>query len=304
MKSKVLELAEREYMVLDGAMGTMLQEMGLTPEEVPEEWNLTHKDKVVKVHLSYLNAGAQIIETNTFGGSYLKLKAKGKESLLKNINEEAVNAAKEAIDEFYEEHGRDDPRFIAGSIGPSGKIYNFEVKEEELVKSYADQMEVLANRGIDLFLIETMMDLNEAKIAVNAAKKVAGLPVFASMVFNKTESGEFRTLFGNTVKDSVRVLLDEGAEVVGVNCGLLADYIEVVKKMREMTDSPIILYPNAGIPRLLNNRTVFDQKPEEMIKLLDASIEAGATIIGGCCGTTPEYIKMIAEKIKGKPRIK
>lgn len=304
MKRNVLEIAEKEYMVLDGAMGTILQFRGLTPEEVPEEWNLTHKDEIIRVHLEYLEAGAQIIETNTFGGSFLKLKAKNKESLLKHVNEEAVNAAKEAVEEFYETSGSKDPRFIAGSIGPSGKIYGFEVKEKELVDSYTPQIEILAGSGVDLFIVETMMDLNEARVAVKTARRVANLPVFASMVFNKTESGEFRTLFGNTIENAVRALIDEGAEVVGVNCGLLADYIEAVREMRELTDRPIVLYPNAGIPRLENNRTVFDQKPEEMIESLDASIEAGATIIGGCCGTTPRYIRMVAERIKGRPRIR
>jgi 5-methyltetrahydrofolate--homocysteine methyltransferase len=128
------------------------------------------------------------------------------------------------------------------------------------------------------------------------------LPVLASMVFNKTKKGEYKTLFGNTVSDSVFRLVDAGADAVGTNCGLIEDYIEVIAEMRKLTNLPLILYPNAGLPKLKGGVTVFDYSPENMIVYFDATINAGATVLGGCCGTTPKYIKLIADRIKGRKR--
>jgi 5-methyltetrahydrofolate--homocysteine methyltransferase len=161
---------------------------------------------------------------------------------------------------------------------------------------------VLASHGVDLFIVETMMDLNEASIALKALKKEAELPVFVSLVFNRTKKDEFRTLFGNGVEESVKRLLDCGADAVGANCGLLDDYIGVAAEMRSLTDGPVILYPNAGSPRIKDGRTVFDTTAEDMISHLDSEIEAGATILGGCCGTTPEYTRLLAERLAGRKR--
>jgi 5-methyltetrahydrofolate--homocysteine methyltransferase len=301
-----LELINTEYCVLDGGFGTMLQERGLTPEDLPEEWNIKRPDIIRDVHLAYFMAGAQIVTTNTFGGSPIKLAMKDKGELVAEINKTAVLLAREAFDLYRTSAEspveREEPKFIAGSIGPSGKILGMEISEENLSSSYSTQAAVLVDAGVDLFIVETMMDLNEAVVAVRALKKVHNLPVIASLVFNRVKSGGFRTLFGNRISESVERLIEAGADAVGTNCGLIEDYVHVIKEMRACTDRPLVLYPNAGIPKLVDGKTLFEITPESMISYLDRSVEAGATIIGGCCGTTPAYIRRIAERIKHKKR--
>jgi len=299
VKRNILNLIKEEYIVLDGGMGTLLQEEGLCPDEVPEEWNITHPRVIEGIHYQYLEAGAQIIETNTFGGSRLKLRTKDKENLVEEVNRDGAMAARRAVERWTNERGEEEV-YIACSIGPTGKILKFEISVDEAEEAFTEQGNILAKNGVDLFMVETMMDVTEACTAVKALKKSTDLPVFASLVFNRTGKGEFKTLFGNGIKDSVMHLMEAGADALGANCGLIEDYIEVIKIMRQHTRLPLILYPNAGVPRLKEGRTYFEQKPEHMISYLNASIEAGATIIGGCCGTTPNYISLLAEKIKGK----
>ena len=302
MKPSITDLTEKEFMVLDGAMGTFLQEQGLSPADLPEEWNLSHPDIIVHIHRAYLDAGAQIIETNSFGGTSLKLQAKGKAHLAQLVNQEAVRLAREALNAFIKESkGFEDPRYIGGSIGPTGKIFGMDISAADIEKAYAEQGLFLAESGVDLFLVETMLDMREAEIAVRTLKRETNLPIFATAVFNKTKKGEYRTLFGDTVEDAVERYEEAGAQGVGVNCGLIEEYVEVIAEMRARTGLPLLLYPNAGIPVLKDGKTKFNQTPDQMILYLDASIEAGATIIGGCCGTTPAYISLIANRIKGRP---
>lgn len=303
MNNEVLKLISEEYTILDGGLGTILHERGLSSAELPEEWNMSHPDVLRGIHLDYLISGAQVIETNTFGASFLKLEANGKQEMVKELNERGAELALDALKTFRD-MGKvhDDKRFISGSVGPTGKILEMDVTRERVEKSYAEQSSVLADAGVDLFTVETMLDLREAEIAVKTLKSETGLPVFASIVFNKTKKGEERTLFGNTVRETVARLFEAGADAVGTNCGLIEEYHEVIREMRSLTDKPLMLYPNAGLPKLKNGRTVFEQTPEYLIAFLDESIEAGATIIGGCCGTTPEYIRLVSEKIKGRKR--
>ena len=319
MGRTVEELIRDEYVVLDGGMGTLLQAKGLTPAELPEEWNLLHPDILEEIHLDYLESGAQIIETNTFGGTSLKLHAKGKQQLVGEVNRKGAQLALRALKTFrtmqkrggasaldssgrigISEQSSVDERFIAGSMGPTGMIFEMGLTKGQAERAYGEQGSLLAGEGIDLFLVETMLDVREAEVAVKTVKKETGLPVFASAVFSRTKKGEFRTLFGNGVRDSVERLLDAGASAVGVNCGLIEEYIQVIKEMRSITDVPLLLYPNAGLPTLKEGKTVFNQTPEYLISHLEESIAAGATIIGGCCGTTPEYVHLIAERLKGK----
>jgi len=319
MGRSIEELAQEKLLVLDGGMGTLLQERGLTPAELPEEWNILHSEIVQAIHLDYLTAGAQIIETNTFGGTSVKLRAKGKEYLVAEVNRKGAQLAIGAVKAFRSSMGLagekrvvsdetfiadeivvSDERYIAGSIGPTGKIFEMGLTREEVDRAYSEQGSLLAGEGVDLFLVETMLDVREAEIAVRTLKRETSLPVFASIVFNRTKKGDFRTLFGNSVADTLHCLLDAGASGVGTNCGLLEEYIQVIREMRALTGVPLLLYPNAGLPILKDGKTIFNQTPEYMIAYLDASIDAGATIIGGCCGTTPAYIRLIAERIKDK----
>jgi methionine synthase I (cobalamin-dependent) len=302
VENAFITLIRNEYCVLDGGMGTLLQEKGLSPRELTEEWNLTHPDRVREVHLEYLRAGAQVITTNTFGGSPLKLGMWERAHQAGELNRAGARVAREALDLYRESAGDPGPRFVAGSVGPSGKLVGMEVKPGEASDSFRLQGEALAEAGVDLFIVETMMDLNEAAAAVRILKQAAGLPVVASMVFGKTKKGEFRTLFGNGVPDAVRGLSDAGADAVGVNCGLVEEYVQVVSLMRAHTDLPLVLYPNAGVPRVREGGTVYEVTARELITHLDGELEAGATILGGCCGTTPEYTSLLAERLKGKKR--
>jgi len=308
MKDDFIKLIEHEYCILDGGFGTILQERGLTPDDLPEEWNIKRPDVIRDIHLEYFIAGAQVVTTNTFGGSPLKLGMKGKQQLLEEVNRQAVELAKEALGLFrgitdIPEDERVEQRFIAGSIGPSGKILGMEISKDDARISSLAQGRVLADAGVDLFIVETMMDLNEAQIDVQTLKGEFGLPVIVSLVFNRVKQGGFKTLFGNEVSESVERLLEAGADVIGTNCGLIEDYVEVIGEMRSYTDRPLVMYPNAGLPKLIDGKTIFEQSPEYMIGFLNRSIRAGATIIGGCCGTTPAYIRLIAHRIKHKKRV-
>jgi 5-methyltetrahydrofolate--homocysteine methyltransferase len=293
--STLLSLIEKELVVLDGGMGTLLLGMGLTQDELPEEWNLRRPEAVTGVHEEYLAAGAQIIETNTFGASPLKLGLKGKGRLVEEVNKRGVECARHALERFG-------AGFVGGSVGPSGKILDMDVSPEELDRSYSVQAVALARAGVDLLMVETMIDLREAECAVRALKRETELPVFASLVFTKNKRGELRTLFGNPPAESALRLLESGAAAVGANCGLVDDYLAAVGEMRGVASAPITLYPNAGPPVLKEGRTCFEQSAADLAGFLDDEIAAGATILGGCCGTTPEYIRLISSKIRGKKR--
>jgi 5-methyltetrahydrofolate--homocysteine methyltransferase len=303
MKKYLIDLVTEEFVVLDGALGTLLQQRGLTSQNLPEEWNIHRPDVVRDIHLDYLKSGAQIITTNTFGGSPLKLGASGKESLFEEVNKRGVDIARKARAIF--EESKDSPgdqRYIAGSVGPTGKICGMNINVSEVEKNFAMQAGILANAGVDLFIVETMFDASEAEIAVNTLKKETNIPVFVSLVFNKTKNGEYRTLFGNTVPDAATRMEAAGATAMGTNCGLVDEYIDVIREMRKFSQTPLLLYPNAGTPKLKNGVTSFNQSAQHLISYLERSIEAGATIIGGCCGTTPEYIALVAQGLDKRKR--
>lgn len=308
MVGDFLKLIEEECVVLDGAFGTILQERGHTPDQLPEEWNTLKPDVIRDIHLQYFAAGAQIVTTNTFGASPLKLGMRGKEGLTVEANRRGVQLVREALIAFrsmddISEACREEKRFIAGSLGPCGKMLGMELEADVVEESVLAQGKVLADEGADLFMVETMMDLNEAELVTKTLKRSFSLPIITSMVFNRTKDGSYRTLYGDTVADSVHRLVDAGADAVGSNCGLSGQYIEVIAQMRTLTDIPLVLYPNAGIPRLKGDKTVFEVTAEEMIKDVDTALQAGASILGGCCGTTPEYIRLLAQRIKRKKRM-
>ena len=307
MISDILTLIQEEYVVLDGAFGTMLQERGHTPDQLPEEWNISKPEVVQDIHLQYFVAGAQIVTTNTFGASPLKLGMRGKEGLTEEVNRLGVTHVRKALDTFRNMESvpadsQREARFIAGSVGPCGKMLGMEHGPDEVGQSILAQGRVLADEGIDLFIVETMMDLSEAELVVQTLKHEFSIPVIASLVFNRTKDGSYRTLFGNSVTDTVQRLVQAGADVMGTNCGLMDQYIDVIGQMRAHTDAPLVLYPNAGIPELKDGKTFFKVTSGELIRSLDAAMQAGASIIGGCCGTTPEYIHLLSERIKHRKR--
>lgn len=285
-----LEKVAQTIVLFDGAMGTMLMDAGLKAGECPELWNIDHNDVVTEVHRRYYEAGSDCVETNSFGGSSLKLKSFGLENRAYELNKRAAELARNAAPEG---------KFVAGSVGPTGLFLRplGDLGEEELFQSFYEQMHALKDGGVDVICIETMMDIQEATIAVKAAKEVGGLPVIATMTFNKTPQGFF-TMMGVTPEDGARQLVEAGADIAGSNCGNGPDeMVDLVPFFQNVVQVPLLFQSNAGLPELKDGKTVYSMNPPEYQKFVAAFIEKGAQLIGGCCGTTPEHINLVRQLI-------
>jgi len=295
-EAKILKLLEHRILVIDGAMGTILQENGLKPGECPEMWNITHPEVVRKIHYDYLEAGADIILTNTFGANGVRLKKLNLYDQLKKMNQEAVRLAREAVNAWQEKYSQDEV-FVAGSVGPTGEILEpcGSVKNEEAYQGYQDQVAVMTASGVDLIVLETFFNLDEIKIALKAVKENSDLVVFASMSFDDS----LKTIYGISPEKAVETLFEEGADGVGANCGSGPEVLyQVLYRMRAITDAPLIVEPNAGLPYLEGSRMIYPASPKKMAEFTEKFAQLKVNIIGGCCGTTPEHIKAIAQKIK------
>jgi 5-methyltetrahydrofolate--homocysteine methyltransferase len=280
-----------EILVADGAMGSLLIEKGLRSGQCPEELNLTKPDMLEEIAGLYLDAGADIIQTNTFGGSPLKLAAYSLEDRASLINRNAVAAVRNAV------AGR---AYVSASCGPSGKIlmpYG-DTDQAEILESFEVQMQVFAEAGCDAICIETMMDLEEMLLALSAAKKMApGIPVMTTMTFDATPRGFF-TIMGNTIERAAHALEEAGADVVGSNCGNgIENMIQIASEFRRHTALPVIIQSNAGIPESRGGEVIYPETPEFMAGRASELIDAGVSIIGGCCGTTPEHIRRIRSSV-------
>ena len=285
------EIKSKKILVSDGAWGTFLQAKGLKPGECPELWNITHRDEVLDIARSYIDAGSDIIETNSFGGSIVKLSQYGFSERVSEINEAAAAISREAA-------GKD--KFVAGSVGPTGKMLVMgDVTEEELYEAFALQSKALENGGADIIIIETMTAIDESALAVRAARDNTKCTVILTMTFSKTPKGEYRTMMGASPEDLVKLAKVEGADIIGSNCGNgIADMIGIVKAIRGYdADIPVIIQANAGVPELIDGKTVFRESPQHMASYVDDLVKAGANIIGGCCGTTPEHIREIRKAL-------
>lgn len=279
-------------LVSDGAWGTLLHQKGLTGEECPELWNLENEEKVFKVAKSYVDAGSELILTNSFGASPAKLKGYELEDKTYDINFKASQISRRAAG---------DNVFVLGSIGPTGKMLMMgEISEEEMYEGFKQQAKGLADGGANAILIETMSDLEEVKIAVKAVKENTDIEVIVTMTFEKSVDGSFHTMMGITPKDATTALTEAGVDLIGANCGNgIKGMVGVVKEIRSANkEIPVLIHANAGIPVYQNGETVFPESPEEMASYAPQLVEAGANIIGGCCGTTPNHIEKIIEKIK------
>ncbi|HVN48111.1 MAG TPA: homocysteine S-methyltransferase family protein [Bacteroidota bacterium] len=292
MKSLLDALKTKKILVSDGAWGTFLQARGLQPGECPELWNATHRNDVFAIAKSYIDAGADMILTNSFGGSPIKLEHFGLRGRTSELNKAAAAISREAAGENH---------FVLGSMGPTGVMLMMgEVAEQELYDGFSIQAQALKDGGVDALCVETMSALDEAYIAVRAAREATGLEIVCTFTFEKTVQGEFRTMMGVTPSEIVQALKDAGASIIGSNCGNgFAQMISIVKELRSVDSSiPILVHANAGKPFVQDGKTCFPETAEMMAAQIPELLASGANIIGGCCGTTPAHIKALVGAIR------
>jgi len=288
-KSLIQRLKD-DILICDGGMGSLLQDKGLLPGEFPERWNITNPEVIIEIGKLYLDAGADIINTNTFGANSLKFEKDGEFSL-KNIIKASVKIAKEAIKRSKRGVG-----YIALDIGPTGKLLRpmGDLSFDKAYKIFYEVIEIGVKEGVDLVLIETMSDSYEAKAALLAAKEF-DVPVFVTMIFD--EKGKLLT--GGNIMSTVALLESLGADAIGINCGLGPYQMkELVGDIIKWASVPIIVNPNAGLPRSENGRTIYDIDALEFAQTVKSIVEMGARIVGGCCGTTPEHIEALKAQVK------
>jgi 5-methyltetrahydrofolate--homocysteine methyltransferase len=292
MKKIVEEIKAGNILVSDGAWGTFLQKKGLATGECPELWCLTHRSDVLDIAKSYIAAGADMIESNSFGGTRFKLEHFGLADKSVEINKAAASISREAA-------GPD--RHVIASIGPTGKILMMgDVSEEELYAAFAEQAKALEAGGADAACIETMSALDEAVIAVTAAKKETSLEIICTFTFEKTVNNDYRTMMGVGPADIAAPLVEAGADIIGTNCGNgMERMIDIVKELRVISRAiPILVHANAGAPQLTDNGILFPESPVIMATLAPRLAAAGANVIGGCCGTTPEHIAAMCRALR------
>jgi len=293
IKKEVKKQLNERTLLLDGAMGTMLQFYGLESGECSEGWNISHSQVVQKIHQEYIKAGADVILTNTFGSNRIKLSGYGRETDTSKINEIAVNIAKGAIDK---EKSLKKRIFVAGSIGPTGKILEpyGDLKISEVYKNYKEQTVILEKAGVDLIILETFFDLEEIKTALKAVKENTNLIVIASMTFDNN----FKTIYGVDPGRAVIALENEGADGIGANCGTGPEVLyKVLKIMKKVSKGFLMVEPNAGMPELIEEKVVYPASPKIMAEYTEKFVKLGLNLIGGCCGTTPLHIKAMSAKI-------
>ena len=289
----ILELIKKRIVVLDGAMGSTLIAAGLKGGTPPESWNVEKPEIIKKIHSDYFAAGSDVVFTNTFGGTRIKLEAMKHGDKVEEYNTAAVEIAREVCPE----NG-----FVAGDIGPTGKFLPpvGKITIDDFDENFLEQAKILLKNKVDLFCIETMSDVKEAVSAVKAVRKVSNLPIIASITFQKTKRGYF-TIMGNTVEDSMTALVSVGADVVGANCTIGSDdMIDLVPLLKSATKAPICVKPNAGKPELISGETVYSKTSEQFTQDILQMIEKEASVVGGCCGTDPEFIRTLTTAIKGR----
>jgi methionine synthase I (cobalamin-dependent) len=270
--------------ITDGAWGTQLQARGLALGEFPDLWNLSHPERVAEVARAYIEAGSRIILTNTFGANRVRLAEQSTAASVIEINRRGVALSREAA------QGRG---LVFASIGPTGKLLLAgDVTTEEVRAAFDEQAQALAAAGADGLVVETMSDLEEAQLAVRAARET-GLPVVACMVFDGGAQKD-RTMMGNTPEQVAEVLLQAGADVIGANCGQgISDFVALCRRFRAVTDRPLWMKANAGLPTVVEGRVVYNVTPEDFSRHIPDLIAAGANFVGGCCGTSPDFISAI-----------
>ena len=287
MQSEFLLRLKEKTIIFDGAIGTMLMETGQASGKSPILLNMEQPELVADIHRQYYEAGSNVVITNTFGGNPLKLATEGLEQQLEPLNRAGVDLTRKACP---------DDRFVAGDIGPSGKMLKplGDVALEEMQENFFLQAKVLIDAGVDLITIETMFSLEEALAAVNGVRKAGATLLLASITFTQTKNGFF-TIMGENIAQCTSALENAGADMIGANCTLNSrNIIDLTTELRKSTDKPILIQPNAGQPVIRKGVTYYEQSPSEFAADARKIKAAGADMIGGCCGTTPEFIREVA----------
>ena len=288
MHPLIQQLVSHGPVITDGAWGTELQARGLALGDFPDAWNLTHPDRVGEVARAYVEAGSQIILTNTFGANRIRLGEHAPADRLAEINVRGVEISLKAAASRAR---------VFASIGPTGKLLmSGEVTAEELRAAFAEQAQALAQARSDGLVVETMSDLEEAKLAVSAARET-GLPVVACMVFDSGKDKD-RTMMGTTPEEAAQAFTEAGADVIGANCGQgIAGFIAICRRLHAATDRPVWIKANAGLPTMVDGRARYSATPDEFAGYIPELIQAGASFIGGCCGTRPDFIAAISQRL-------
>lgn len=292
----LLDALRDRVLLSDGAMGTQLQQAGLEPGACGEAWNLDAPEKVLAIHRAYVDAGSDCIITNTFGGSRIMLERHDEGDRVAAINRAAAEIAREA---FGGKGG-----FVLGDIGPFGGLLEpyGDVSEARVEEAFGEQAEALVSGGVDAIIIETQTALEELAIGIRAAKAAGSPFVIGSMAFDKMlESDDVRTMMGTSPEQAAECMADEGVDIVALNCGTGVDMkiaAETVKRYRETCELPIMAQPNAGLPVVEDMKVVYKEMPDEMAKGVPDLVEAGARVVGGCCGSTPDHIRKFKEVLE------
>jgi 5-methyltetrahydrofolate--homocysteine methyltransferase len=287
-------LADRPLLA-DGAMGTQLMLAGLEQGNCGEEWNVTHPEKVLAIQRAYVDAGCDCLLTNTFGGSRIMLNRHGNAERVAAVNAAAVRIALEAFGEK--------PGYVLGDMGPFGGLLEpyGDFTEEQVRAAFAEQAEALVSAGADAIIIETQTSLEELGLAIKAAREAGALCIIGSLAYDVTLDGStFRTMMGIDPERAAEFMEQAGADVIALNCGTRMDMPrakQAVERYRSVSSLPVMAQPNAGQPKLINQKVVYDESPDEMADGVVPLLRSGANIIGACCGSTPAHIRAIRNTI-------
>lgn len=289
MKKSLLEVIKERPLLCDGAMGTQLMMAGLVQGNCGEEWNIEHPEKVLAIQKRYADAGSDCLLTNTFGGSRIMLNRHSNGDKVAQVNQAGVGIARKA---FGDKEG-----YVIGDIGPFGGLMEpyGDFSEQQVRDAFTEQAKALVDAGADAVIIETQTSLEELGIGIEAAKAAGAPCVIGSMAYDVTLDGEtFRTMMGIDPERAAEFMEEQGCDIVALNCGTRMDMIrakQAVERYKQATKLPVMAQPNAGQPKLVNMKVVYDETPDEMVKGVLPLLEAGANIIGACCGSTPDHIR-------------